>query len=149
MQNNMIKKFIAILLLLSANIVFSAGVYKWTDADGNIHYGDRPVDSAEKIKVKSGHKPDPRLREHQQKRDRLLEVFDDERREKRSEKALAMKQKAKQQQKCSDAQEKLQQYKTAGYLYKLGDNGERTILGDEEHAAALETAQDSVKHWCG
>ncbi len=149
MHNNMIKTFIILFLFLSANAVFSAGVYKWTDADGNIHYGDRAKDSAEKIKVRTGHKPDPQLSEHRKKRDRLLDVFEEERHEKTANKALLAKKKSAQKQKCSEAQKNLQQYKTAGYLYKLDENGNRIILEDGEHAEALKKAQDSVDHWCG
>ena len=150
MQNNTFKYFITLLLFIFMNATFSAGIYKWVDADGKVHYGDRPTnDSAEKIKVRSGHKPDPKLLEHQQKRDRLLQVLDEERHEKRADQALAAQQKAEQEKKCSDAQDKLEQYKTAGYLYKLNDQGERNILEDKDHAAALEMAQDSVNHWCG
>ncbi len=150
MPNKKIKHIITLLLFVFTSAVFSASVYKWKDADGNIHYGDRPtVNSAEEVKVSTGHKPDPGLRERQQKRDRLLEVFDEERNEKRSDKALVAQQKVEEQQKCSDAQDKLEEYRTAGYLYKLDDEGNRTILEDDAHASALENAQDSVDHWCG
>ncbi len=149
MQAKMIKHFITLLLLIFASTAFSASVYKWKDADGNIHYGDRPtIDSAEEVKVRTGHKPDQSLKGRQQKRDRLLEIFDEERNEKRSDQALAAQQKTEQQQKCSNARDKLEQYRTAGYLYKLDDNGNRTILEDEAHAGALEMAEDSVNHWC-
>ncbi len=148
MTTKISKVFLTLLLFLSMNLVSAAGIYKWTDADGNIHYGDRPQESAHEIKVNTGHKPDPQRREHQQKRDRLLEVFDEERQEKRANKAQIAQLKAEQQQKCFEAQKRLEQYKTAGYLYKLDDDGNRTILEDEEHASALENAQDSVDHWC-
>ena len=148
MRNNMIKNFIALLLFISATSAFSTGVFKWTDADGNIHYGDRPKGVAEEIKVRKGPAPDPGMRQHRQKRDRLLEVFDEERREKQSDKALVAREKAKQEQKCSNAQDSLEKYQTAGYLYKLDEEGNRNILKDGEHALALEQAQDSVDHWC-
>jgi len=146
----MIKHFITLLLFIFASVGFSAGVYKWKDSEGNIHYGDRPTaDSAEEIMVKTGHKPDLGLIERQQKRDRLLSVLDEERNEKRSDKALAAQQKAEHELKCSEARDQLEQYRTAGYLYKLDEKGNRSILEDEAHASALENAQDSVNHWCG
>lgn len=148
MRNNIIIHFISLILLLSSTIVFAAGVYKWTDADGNIHYGDRPKSSAEKIKVRTGHKPDPTQIEHRQKRDRLLEVLDEERREKRSDKELAAQQKAERKSQCEEAKTNLEQYKAAGYLYKVDEDGNRNILEDDAHAQALEDAQDSVDHWC-
>jgi len=149
MAINIGRILITLFLFLSAHFVSSAGIYKWTDSDGNIHYGDRPKVSAKEIKVDTGHKPDPEFGKHQQKRDRILEVFDQERLEKRADNALAAQVKSEQQQKCIEAQERLEQYKTAGYLYKLDDDGNRVILENEEHANALENAQDSVDNWCG
>ena len=32
-----------ILILSLAITPVSAGVYKWTDEDGNVHFGDRPA----------------------------------------------------------------------------------------------------------
>ena len=149
MRNNTIINFISsILILLCSTMVLNAGVYKWTDDDGNIHYGDRPKASAEEIKVRKRNKPDQKQNLHRQKRDRLLEVFDEERREKRSDKELAAQQKAERKSNCAEAMKNLEQFKAAGYLYNVDDDGNRSILEDKEHAQALEDAQDSVDRWC-
>ena len=45
-------KFVFILLLIVAPV--SAGIYKWTDSDGNVHFGDRPaeIDSATELNIR-------------------------------------------------------------------------------------------------
>ena len=35
-----------IILLLLVTLPVSAGIYKWTDSKGNVHFGDKPVDNA-------------------------------------------------------------------------------------------------------
>ena len=43
-----------LFLLLCSAPVLASGVYKWTDKHGRVHYGDKPVLNAEKIKDKPG-----------------------------------------------------------------------------------------------
>ena len=38
------------LFLLSSNLAFSESIQKWTDASGQIHYGDKPPPSSARIK---------------------------------------------------------------------------------------------------
>ncbi len=40
----------------ASGIAFANDIYKWTDADGNVHYGDRPTANAteERLAISSG-----------------------------------------------------------------------------------------------
>ena len=42
-------RHLSIVVLFAAHAVQAAVVYKWTDADGVVHYADQPVPGAEKI----------------------------------------------------------------------------------------------------
>ncbi len=48
--------FAMMLAVSSAGMVFAGDIYKWTDEDGNVHYGDRPTSevSEEPLAVSSG-----------------------------------------------------------------------------------------------
>ena len=35
--------FIMMLIVSFAGMAFASDIFKWTDKDGNIHYGDRPT----------------------------------------------------------------------------------------------------------
>ena len=35
----------SMLAVVAANSAFAGDIYKWTDAEGNVHYGDRPAGS--------------------------------------------------------------------------------------------------------
>jgi hypothetical protein len=43
--------FLIPVLALLTTVSVQAGVYRWTDADGVVHYGDRPVENAQALRV--------------------------------------------------------------------------------------------------
>lgn len=67
-------RFLAILLLtLTPVLTYGAqsGIYKWVDADGNTHFGDKPKDSpqvkdVQPVELKSSYQPDARTPEEQE-----------------------------------------------------------------------------------
>jgi hypothetical protein len=137
------------LSLLAANATGN-GIYKSVDADGNVHYSDRSTKSAEKLKVEAlPDKPDQKMAQHRDKRDRLLAVMEEERTERKMTRAEAKKDRAEREANCKKSQADLEQYKTAGYLYRLDENGEREVLEGKEYAGAITQAEDAVNHWCG
>ncbi|MBU0499705.1 MAG: DUF4124 domain-containing protein [Gammaproteobacteria bacterium] len=46
------RSYICIAFILLAQTSWSAGVFKWTDEYGKIHYGDKPTEGAERIKLR-------------------------------------------------------------------------------------------------
>ncbi len=40
--------FVMMLAFSSAGMAFAGDIYKWTDEDDNIHFGDRPTPEASK-----------------------------------------------------------------------------------------------------
>lgn len=150
MQIKLAKIFIAILFFLSSHVAFSTGIYKWKDSEGNIHYGDRTREpSAETIKVRAGPKPNPKAADKKAKSDRLLNVLKEDRKDKKSARMLTLKKKSEQKEKCSAAEKSLEQYRTAAYLYKTDNEGNRVILDDDEYALAIASAENSVDQFCG
>lgn len=148
MLKKLFKLSITLCFFITTSSAYSAGVYKWTDADGNTHYGDRPQGTAEKLNIKSAPTPDKQHRERMKKQDRLLSVLKDERETKKTDKQLLEQQKAKRKEQCNTAKNDLEKYKTAGYLYKLDQQGKRVVLEGKEYAQALLKSEESVTHWC-
>lgn len=153
MLNRKVKGILALgfgasLCLVTTNLT-ATGVYKWVDDEGNVHYSDRTNISAEKLKVDATRGSRDEVDERNEKRDRLLSVMQEERLEKKLAKAEADKNKAQRKAKCEKAQDNLKQYQTAGYLYRLDEQGNRHVLEGEEYTEAMKQANDEVKHWCG
>ncbi len=51
------------LLLLIIVFPLQSAVYKWVDEEGNVHYGDQPVEQAEKVRIPGVIKDEPQLPE--------------------------------------------------------------------------------------
>ncbi len=131
------------------NPAVNAGVYKWTDEDGRIHYGDRPtgVDS-ETIEVKPAPHPDADIEERREKQRKLLELINEEREEDKQKQEATEREKKERQINCENAKKYYEQLKTAGGLFKQGEDGSRVVLTDEERASAETQAMDKMEYWC-
>lgn len=130
--------------------VVAAGIYKWVDQQGKVHYGDRPTGSdAQAIRLKEAPKVGSLHSGREEKRDRLLQVFEEQRQERREQAATQKKEKEERQRNCNLAKDQLRNYETAGYIYELDKKGDKVILDEAKHAAVLERAKDAVKQWCG
>lgn len=100
------------LCSLSAN---AADVYKWKDADGRTHYGDRPKPNAEKITVKPGSGSDPSIAESGRKELEALKMQD------------------QKYARCKEKREQLETLKSAGKIIeKDGLGREKEYSGDEK-----------------
>jgi hypothetical protein len=127
----------------------SAEIYKWIDEEGRVHYGDKPMGgTAEQLKLREQPSADDNAETRRAKRDRLLEIFDEQRAERE---ALAAKQRAEREERrlrCEEAKRRQQKYETASAIFEKDDNGNRRILSDEEHAMVRRVSAEEVQRWC-
>ena len=54
--------FLGCSLLLAANVLLAEEAYRWVDADGVVHYSDRPEPGAEQVQLESAPAPGTRVR---------------------------------------------------------------------------------------
>lgn len=142
---------ITILLCTLATTV-PAEVYKWTDAQGNVHFGDRPpAGKSETINMPSHEAPAvPAVSEDRiEKQRRLLDAYAEERRIKGEADEKARKEKAERKRKCADLRDDLRNQENAGSVYNLDKNGERVFLSNEEREASTAALRKEVEYWCG
>lgn len=137
------------LLMLMCGAAGAAGVYTWTDEQGKVHYGDQPGNAAAReIILPATPAPDADQRERLQRQQKLLEVFEAEREEKRQQ---ASRRKAEQQQRereCGYAKLRLQRYEQAGGLAVQDSDGKERQLSKSEYRQVLDEARKAVAHWC-
>lgn len=149
------KTFVCALVALCACLLAAtapAEVYKWTDTEGRVHFGDRPPQGeAETLQLPeaagSGVADTPEARLEKQRR--LLRAFEEERRQKRDAQEQARREKAERQRNCAEARDDLRNQETAGAVYRLGPDGQRVFLDDAERAQSLAQARAAVERWCG
>jgi hypothetical protein len=126
--------FIVAMVMLSSafSLPLQADIYKWVDEQGNVHFGDKPLDpdrasQAQAVKLKQGYQPTERTAQEQQEfeREQWLQGKRTEMLRRDEEKAAAEAQARRQQAKaerCNDLQETLTKLDTVAM-----ENGVRVI----------------------
>lgn len=128
-------------------------IYKWTDADGNVHYGDRPAEDVpvERLDIPSRPTDPARIAAMTQAR---AEARQEARSQEAAEQAeqpspedlrAAAKQRAQQ---CDMYKERLQTFIQSRRLYREDENGERVYLNEEETLQARNNVQEKVEEYC-
>ncbi|MGH8496057.1 MAG: DUF4124 domain-containing protein [Gammaproteobacteria bacterium] len=142
-----------LILLSAAATIAAADVYRWVDADGQVHYSDRPARNAERLDVESRPTDAARIRDQQERAAALTAargVREGQESAQAAEQASAEADIAAQRAvNCETARQRLQTYDTAHRLYRPQEDGGREYLSDEELDAARADARLDVDEWCG
>jgi hypothetical protein len=145
--------FMACLALSAASAVFAGEIYKWTDADGSVHFGDRPSGAAteERLPLNSSPTNPDRVRA-------IVQARNNARAERNEQNAAAAGAKptaeelreaeAERKEKCETYKERLQKFVTSRRLYREDESGERVYLDEEETLAARARVQEQVVEYC-
>ena len=151
------KTFAAILTLLSLTLLGSAyasEIYKWTDKDGNVHYGDRPSDDvgqAQPITIAS-RRTDPEAvsASIESRRERDAARAEARTAAQEAEQAAAEERAAAEEQArlCDQYRARLEKYVTSRRLYKVDDAGERVYLDDAQMQQARADLQQRIVDSC-
>jgi Domain of unknown function (DUF4124) len=143
------------VLLCAAMIVWSAVasavVYKWTDAQGTVHYGDHPPNGVQAEIVEglgsrnsSWNAAPPPARPAAQPAAAGAPAKD-----KPLDAAAADAAAAASAKQCADAQARLKQATEGRHLFKTGPNGERDYLTSDQIDAERADAKKEVDTVCG
>lgn len=126
-------------------------IYKWVDENGKTHYGDnapRDIGAAQEVHVPNTPAVDAGVNTRQQRTERLLDSYKQDRYEKRELRQAAAEAKKKRKANCAIAKESQYEYAHAQTLYRRDADGNRINLTDEEYAAAIAELQAEVDEWC-
>lgn len=149
------QKFIAVItlgLLCLSSGTFAGKVYKWTDSDGNVHYGERaPNTQAQEVQIR--HAPPSASNSSApaysvQDTNKLLDTLAQERKAKAEKQAKAEKEQQMRELNCSRAKRKKAGYDIGGRIYEVDERGERSYLSDKEIQQRRNAAQQEVEKWC-
>ena len=146
---------IAITLMLAmatAGTAIAGDIYKWTDEDGNLHFGDKPIgEQPERLAIQSKPTDPAKIQAMAQARSQSAA--------KAAEEAAAAEpegpspeelraEAAERSQKCATYRAQLQQYVTSRRLYREDESGERVYLDEGEMLAAREQVENRVDEFC-
>ena len=134
------------LLLLPA--LASAEIYRWTDANGRVHFSEKPAgEGAEQVQVKPQVvERDAATQEREQRLERYYEARRDERAQAEVRAATA---RAERGQECGQLRDRLRQIERDGRYFTTDANGERTYISAEEVDAARSRLSSRIAARCG
>ena len=128
-------------------------IYKWTDADGNVHYEDRPSGAATEERLELTYRSTDRGAVQARVKSR---VDAQTAREEEKSAAAAAEQEAadnaaaeqQRRERCDQARARLESYLQARRLYRTDDNGERVYLDDSQSQQARQKAEEQIAEFC-
>lgn len=144
------------LIFVIISAVFSAAatasVYRWVDADGQVHYSQfKPagVNATEQNKPNTNQGPNPEeaKKRLEELRAKLQENINDREKAKK-EQAEAKEDKERRKENCEKAKEQLRGYENNGRVYKTLENGERYWYTEKEREGLINSAKEQVKKYC-
>jgi hypothetical protein len=145
----------ALLVIVSAtsSTTFAGKIYKWTDDDGKVHYGERPNGgNAKQISVprSAPHNtaPAPQSTNKNDTAKKFLEGVAAERKEKNEASEKAAKEKEIADKNCSIARRQAAGLKLGGRQFEVDEKGERNYLDEAAIQTRLDEALKNVEKWC-
>lgn len=143
----------ALLLAVSSNAI-AENIYKWVDADGNVHYEDRPSGARSVERMEISYKRTDNNAVQQRVENRLESATA----KRESQAATAAEEQSAEEKraeateraaKCEEYRGKMQVMADSRRLYREDENGERVYLDDAGRADATKQAQGLIDEYCG
>ena len=146
---------IAVALMLAVTTAGTAAagdIFKWTDEDGNVHFGDRPLgEDPEKVAIQSRPTNPERVQATVQSRANAAAKAAEE--EAAATPAGPSPEELQAEaderaEKCGKYREQLQRFVRSRRLYREDESGERVYLDEDEMQAARERVENQVQDFC-
>ena len=144
----MLKIILISVLCFYTNIAL-AEIYKWTDENGHIHYGDKPLVDSKEMDIdisKQGHIKVNNTRKEKQRR--LLETYSDDKQREDKERAKRKKQKKKLERSCVLSKDKMRRMQRASSLYNLDKEGNRVTMSNEQREKSTARLREQIMKYC-
>jgi len=136
---------LGLFLLLPAN----AAIFKWTDANGDVQYGEHPPTgvNAESIKIEPVPKSVPPTKSPQ----RQVEELDKQIKKNKEQEAKAAQEKQDEEYRkinCENAKKNIEQLNFGGHRLRRMSDGSYQRLDEEQKQAAIAKNQKAIEDYC-
>lgn len=140
------RHLLVVLLLVPA--MASAQIYRWTDAQGRVHFSERPGGAgAEQVEVR------PQVVERdaatREREERSQKYFDARRDEKAQAQSRAASSRAERNKECGKLRHQLSQIERDGRYFTTDAKGERSYISADEVEAARSRLSSRIAARCG
>lgn len=144
---------LAVLALTTGSAAMANEIYKWTDENGNVHYGDRPSGSAtEQRMALSYRRTDTGSLQQRVKSHADSVAARQERKAAAAEEAKAADEKAAEAaanaKKCDGYRAQLETFVQSRRLYREDANGERVYLDEAQTQEARTRVENLIAENC-
>jgi anion-transporting ArsA/GET3 family ATPase len=144
-----VMKLRLLLLSLLATVAMGqaeAQIYRWVDAQGQVHFEQRPRPGAEPVEVRPQVvEREDHVRESEQNRQRLYDVREQERAEQRELNAQLRQQ---QTQRCARLREQLALYDKRVFWYEEDASGRRVEVPNDRVQAGKNALLTQLREGC-
>lgn len=135
-----------ILLFALLPVVASAQIYRWTDAQGRVHFGQQPVAGAKAVDVR------PQVVERDQatreREESAARFFDARREEQAAASERAAEVRASAAARCTGWRQQRDELARGRVFYRTGENGEREFYAEAEVVAARRKLDSLIDRDC-
>ena len=140
---------VCLCLLIQSPIL--AGVYKWTDENGQVHYGEQPAGTdAEQIKIRHNETTKPRtITKAEDGNEEGAEGKDGENTAEPEPEWVEVPVPKKEKRKlCNEAKSDITSINSRGRMREINKKGEYTYLTEEQKQQRLSAAKKKQREYC-
>ena len=146
-------KITTLIICLLAPGIATADIYKWTDEDGQIHYGEKPKGNSAKTIATPGYNkqpvaPPPDEKQRLENIRKWTDARQEEREEEKRRKAELKAKKAERTKKCNRMKNEITDLDQGGRRYRLNENGQRYYYSDKDIEVKKDKLRQSIKKNC-
>ncbi|HCW91408.1 MAG TPA: DUF4124 domain-containing protein, partial [Marinobacter sp.] len=126
--------------------------YKWTDANGQVHFGDRPPAEKTAEEVAINAEPpgkDAAASERIRKMNEFLGQRQAEREVRQAEEAKIQRRAEMQEARCRKLKAQLKHMASVSTFYNLNEDGEKVFVSEEDNTRIRERFSQRVRQACG
>jgi len=132
----------------------AAEAFRWTDENGQVHYGQRPPpQGAHRIELApaaaGAHRVDPETAQRLGRQRRVLDAYEYERAQKQTRATQAAEDRSRAAARCRELQRYWQRLSFPGPLYVARGDGQRDYLSDGQRAAQKAELRPAYVQACG
>ena len=149
----LITRIITALLCLLFQTSSFAGVYKWVDEKGQVHYGERPANAdAERITIRQNETTKPRIIKKAEAEDAEGKTSEDESAETPATEPAKPEppkiSKKEKRQRCNEAKSDIASISSRGRMREINKKGEYAYLSEQQRQQRLSAARKKQREFC-
>lgn len=130
--------------------VLADEIYRWVDAEGRVHFGDKPPENAERVELTPVPAGDPQLQQRQEREERLTEIMAEDRLRRDQERRTGAQADADRRSNCETARKRNSQAADANYILRpTSDPNNPYYLTDAERLEFEQQLQAEIRRYCG